>query len=130
MKQAFGVLAEDKNWPALVHCTQGKDRTGIITLLVLLSVLGDSDDVVRAMDYDYMLSNEGLKGVRQEIIDEMGPLGFTEESGWADAEAGWVESVVEFIKKNWGSAEYYLESIGVGNEVVEHLKGLLLIDYA
>lgn len=30
-------------YPVLIHCTQGKDRTGLIILLVLLLVLEDSD---------------------------------------------------------------------------------------
>jgi protein tyrosine/serine phosphatase len=35
VKQVFDVLADDRNWPVLVHCTQGKDRTGLIVMLVL-----------------------------------------------------------------------------------------------
>ncbi len=46
-------LAEADNLPTLIHCTAGKDRTGVAVALLLL-LLGVPDDVVIA---DYSLSN-------------------------------------------------------------------------
>ena len=45
----FGILAEQENLPVLLHCTAGKDRTGVSTAF-LLSVLGVSREVIEA-DY-------------------------------------------------------------------------------
>src|ERR1019366_1110953 len=52
-------LAQTETLPALVHCTAGKDRTGIVIAL-LLSVLGVPDEAI-ARDYhatDHFLSGE------------------------------------------------------------------------
>jgi protein-tyrosine phosphatase len=50
--RAIGRLAVPGALPGLVHCTAGKDRTGLVTALVL-EVIGVPDDVIAA---DYALS--------------------------------------------------------------------------
>ena len=51
--KAIGRLAVPGALPGLVHCTAGKDRTGLVTALVL-EVIGVPDDVIAA---DYALSH-------------------------------------------------------------------------
>ena len=43
---ALRIVAEPANYPILIHCTQGKDRTGLIVAFVL-HVLGVDEDTVR-----------------------------------------------------------------------------------
>lgn len=54
---AFGrvltMLADPQNYPTLLHCTAGKDRTGI-SIALLLALLGVPDETIVA---DYTLSN-------------------------------------------------------------------------
>lgn len=57
----FKVLLE-KRVPLLFHCSQGKDRTGIAAILIMLA-LGIDEKQIR---YDFMLSNT----YRKEIIDK------------------------------------------------------------
>ncbi|KAK6334209.1 hypothetical protein TWF696_002710 [Orbilia brochopaga] len=125
IRQTFQILADENKYPTLLHCTQGKDRTGLATVLILLAVLGDGDDALKAMDYDYMLSNEGLKSMRAQMLKEMVPLGYTEESGFADAEKGWVEAVVGFVQEE-GGIERYLELIGVTDLELRKIRENLL----
>ncbi|KAF3920571.1 hypothetical protein ABW21_db0200001 [Orbilia brochopaga] len=125
IRQTFQILADESKYPTLLHCTQGKDRTGLATVLVLLAVLGDGDEFVKAMDYDYMLSNEGLKFIRPEMVKEMIPLGFTEESGFADAEKDWVEAVVGFVREQ-GGIESYLDHVGVTEVELKKIRQNLL----
>ncbi|KAI1462182.1 tyrosine/serine protein phosphatase [Annulohypoxylon moriforme] len=49
------VLAPSST-PILVHCTQGKDRTGVIIALILMILSVPAS----AIDHDYMLSHAGL----------------------------------------------------------------------
>lgn len=51
--QIIERVADANNRPTLIHCTAGKDRTGVISAL-LLEILGVPDDVIIA---DYTLSN-------------------------------------------------------------------------
>lgn len=50
--------------PVLIHCTAGKDRTGVICALIL-SLCGVEDEIVA---HEYSLTNLGLKSRHLEII--------------------------------------------------------------
>ena len=77
------ALKENQSGAVLYHCSAGKDRVGIGTL-IFLSILGVSrEDIIK----DYLLTNQsyarviseakelGIKeGVAQEIIDTIEPL--------------------------------------------------------
>ena len=53
--EALAVLTDPAAYPAVIHCSVGKDRTGILVALVL-SLVGVADDDVVA---DYALSGMG-----------------------------------------------------------------------
>ena len=60
MQQGRGagqVFSHARNLPAVVHCTHGKDRTGLLVALLLL-LLGVSQ---KAVVRDYVLSEKELK---------------------------------------------------------------------
>ena len=68
----FADIAEERNQPALFHCTTGKDRTGWAAASMLM-LLGVSDeDVMR----EYLLTNEQLLPSFQPIFD-----GFASKGG-------------------------------------------------
>jgi protein-tyrosine phosphatase len=50
--EALAVLCQPGSYPAVVHCSAGKDRTGVLSALVL-GMVGVSDDQIAA---DYALS--------------------------------------------------------------------------
>ena len=53
----------NRDVPLLIHCTQGKDRTGIGAILVLLALGVNEKQII----YDYLLSNE----YRKTFIDKL-----------------------------------------------------------
>ena len=55
--EAFRALARPGGLPGLVHCTAGKDRTGILVALIL-DLLGVDDALIVE---DYLLSNSELR---------------------------------------------------------------------
>jgi protein tyrosine/serine phosphatase len=62
--QIFRYLANSPGEGALIHCTAGKDRTGIF-FGVLLSYLGVDKE---AIAHEYNLTESGLRGVREEVV--------------------------------------------------------------
>ena len=52
LARAVTILGAPDAWPTLVHCGGGKDRTGLLTALILDSVDVDEDDIVG----DYLAS--------------------------------------------------------------------------
>jgi protein tyrosine/serine phosphatase len=60
----FRYLAQNPGKGVLVHCTAGKDRTGIF-FGVLFAFLGVGRDDIAA---EYNLTELGLRGVREEVV--------------------------------------------------------------
>ena len=109
---AFRVMTDPVSLPAVFHCAAGKDRTGLIAAMVLMSVGVDLDLVVA----DYGLTNGAIERLRewasnnnpeylQKLIDTP-PVMLA-----ADPEA--MHSVLGDIVQKHGSMNRYLKSLGV-----------------
>lgn len=103
----FTLLSNPSNYPILVHCTQGKDRTGLVVLLVCL-LCGVGRDAVEG---DYMRSDVELEPEREARVKEIAKIGLP--AGFAGCEEGWVGVVSGWLDGEWGGVEGYLER-GVG----------------
>jgi protein-tyrosine phosphatase len=114
--QFFTLLADSSNLPMMVHCTQGKDRTGLTVLMAEL-LCGAS---VEAAKYDYMLSQNELLSEREERLVEIHSIGLPDE--FAGCDPALVEKVNEHIKEKYGSIEGYLEGVGVSREMQVKVK--------
>lgn len=64
LRQILTILARDDAWPALVHCTAGKDRTGVMIAL-LLGLAGVSAETIAA---DYALTARALASPELEVV--------------------------------------------------------------
>lgn len=121
VKAVFSVLASESNFPVLVHCTQGKDRTGLVVLLVLL-LCGVSEE---AIERDYMQSQEGLAPEREAKVEEVKSIGLPEH--FADCEIDWVRKVTHYIQAEWGGVDLYLEDCGVAQEYRQEVRQAMLL---
>ena len=108
----FEILANKDSLPVALHCTAGKDRTGVSTAF-LLSVLGVDRDLIEA---DYKLTN--LDTERQaDFIENSGgfPEGVDREA--MILAAGVPEDAMtvflDGVESRWGSVLGYLEEIGI-----------------
>lgn len=124
VKQVFDILGDEANWPTLVHCTQGKDRTGLIVMLLLF--LLDVD--VSAVDKDYMLSGPELEAERPGRIKEIESIGLSERFAFCPPDV--VERVHGHIQEKYGGVERYLQGAGVTAETVERVKKILRAEAA
>ncbi|KAF2141729.1 uncharacterized protein K452DRAFT_228414 [Aplosporella prunicola CBS 121167] len=113
------VLARPDAYPVLVHCTQGKDRTGLIVMLTLF-LLGADEEAVQT---DYMASGPALEPERDARVQEIAEIGLGDE--WADVAPGLVHAVKEWLDAEFGGVEGYLESIGVERATQERVKQIL-----
>lgn len=121
MRAIFARLADREAWPVLVHCTQGKDRTGLVVLL--LSRLAGVD--VEACAADYMLTQTELSADREKRLLETRRFGLPD--GFVDCEKGWVQHVLNYLDERWGGVEQYLKWCGVQDDDVLKVKGILTI---
>ncbi|KAF7326928.1 Tyrosine serine protein [Mycena venus] len=119
--EALEVFTDFKSYPVLIHCTQGKDRSGLVVMLILF-VLGVPLEQVKA---DYALSNEGLAPVRASMIKEVEEIGMTADYTKAPPEV--VETVWNFLQTEYGGVDEYLDAIGFGEQKRQTLRKLLLV---
>jgi protein-tyrosine phosphatase len=124
IRGALEVLAGASAQPAVFHCTAGKDRTGLLSAL-LLSLLGVPEDVVVA---DYALSGEAMERLRAKLIlkypDGKDVIADIDEVFSADP-ANMV-GLFTFLRERFGSIEAWSTAAGISPELVAQLKASLL----
>jgi protein-tyrosine phosphatase len=109
--KVLGELAKT-NGPALIHCTAGKDRTGV-TVAVLMTLLGASREDV---SHEYMRSNESVEAqLRRQKAREQAGKDVNGISGVDPAvlktmmgtDSSYMESMFREIDAKYGSFDGY-----------------------
>lgn len=81
MLAALMVFTNPDNYPIEVHCTQGKDRTGIVSAFIM-TIAGVSQDVIVN---DYTKTQKGLAPIYDAMLEEVRKSGLSEEFAQAPA---------------------------------------------
>ena len=117
----FGILSEIDNLPVVLHCTAGKDRTGVSTAF-LLSILGVSRDVIEA---DYLLTNLDTERQADFIESTVGyPEGYDRERmiAIAGVPETAMKDFLDGVESKWGTVIEYLEKIGITKEQMDMIR--------
>lgn len=118
------LLADPDRLPAIISCTAGKDRTGIV-VGVLLAMLSVPEETVLA---DYEQSAAGLATLRGRIIARLIGDGVPNIPAAAFAlEPAALAQVLEDIKLRHGTVTAYLIAAGAPVDIEQRL-GILLDD--
>lgn len=109
--------ADATNLPLLVHCTGGKDRTGIVIAL-LLHILGVPRATIVA---DYSLTNRAIEpllaSLRTGQVRQLAWLGIRLEHFYPllSARPALLEGALDYIDQTYGSVDAYLRGpVGLG----------------
>ena len=109
---------------AVYHCAAGKDRTGVISAIVL-GTLGVSDELIVA---DYALSGERIDEIIARVMSMKGYeetlKDMPEDTLHAKPES--MEEVLAGAASRWGSMEEYLREGGLEVDDVERLRAKCL----
>ena len=124
MKRIFEIISDENNLPALIHCTAGKDRTGIVVALIHLLCGVSEKDVL----HDYLLTNTFLKFGIKKLFREFRLLSLFNISmdtiqPLLEARADYLQEVLALMNKEYGSAaEYLTTGCGVDPGILKRLK--------
>ncbi|KAH6674919.1 tyrosine/serine phosphatase-like protein [Halenospora varia] len=124
-------LAYEPSKPLIVHCTAGKDRTGVICALVL-SLCGVDDEVVAQ---EYSLTEVGLTTEwKEKVIQHLmkNPvLKDNQQGAWnlISAKKANMLATLQLIKDEFGGAEGYVtEKCGLTKEEVKMIRSNLIVE--
>jgi len=123
---AIAELTSADAFPALVHCSAGKDRTGIVIALIL-AVLGVPDEVIAA---DYALSAIYLDPALTPAIGQLQAstgLGDQLTSALLASPPELILGVLAWIRAVAGSAEGYLHARGLTGAALTRLRAALIV---
>lgn len=126
--QILKLVSEKSNLPVLIHCTGGKDRTGIACALIQ-SALGMP---ARTVEYDYLISNERLRTMKTDVLKKLRFLflmGVSRNKFLPifEARSEYLDAAYGRIKNEFGTVDEYLRhGLGLTEQDRCRLSALLL----
>lgn len=122
---ALGLIADPANRAVLFHCAAGKDRTGVLAIVVL-ALLGVDDEQVAD---DYHLTQHGTarwlawaSTADPDLLEAMA----TQPPAYLAAPRDAALVTLDAVRRRHGSVEAYVAGIGVQDATVERLRSTLL----
>lgn len=116
-RKIFTLIAStDKN--IIFNCTAGKDRTGILSFLLLGLVNVSEKDILD----DYEISSENIYSSIRKIIKHN--PSFPKNLGYS--KRIYLQDFLEMFKKKYGDVENYLRVIGLEQKQIDKIKNKLI----
>jgi len=122
LKALFQRISDPENLPLLIHCSAGKDRTGVVASLIQL-VLGVPLETV--MD-DYLKTNGNLAAYTEDVFSRLSKLGYF-GIPWKKlygplfaARVDFINAALEQVKEEFGAIDEWLRR-GLGFSETEKL---------
>lgn len=123
--RAIEVLAEPDALPAVFHCSAGKDRTGVLSALVL-GFLRVPDEIIV---HDYALSGEAMVGMLEWLKKEYSDDVASVERYAPAVTSAHPEAMAEFLRllrEEQGGFDELADSLGV-SDAVKRLRSSLIV---
>lgn len=122
--EVMSAICEADAFPVLVHCTAGKDRTGVIAAL-MLDLAGVTDELIAE---DYALTGQYL-GPRMDAIRKNAAEAGRDMSAFEAlllSEPIAMMMTLRYLDETYGGAESYLRHIGLTDSQIAHLRTVLV----
>jgi len=123
--RVLSIVATRETHPVIIHCTAGKDRTGVL-VAVLLGLLGVDDETIVE---DYALSAIAMRRLRDKLIERY-PEGREMIEQADEMFSAAPENIIDLLAElrgQYGSIEAYAAAAGAGPDVVAGLRQHLLV---
>lgn len=118
-----GIISDQ---PVLVHCTVGKDRTGVVVAIALASAGVDIDAVVG----DYARTESLLPAQRNEAVvarlRQRHPEARYIEDLATRSPAPVMSSLLSRLSNSYGSAAEYLRAHGISDDEIDELRRVII----
>ena len=137
IKKFFEVLADESNYPVIIHCENGADSTGTMAFLINALLGVNEDDLIK----DFELSTfSKLSGARYRSKMNADGTAFDDTGVMQNDSEAFVAfgATINALKANYGipgkslsyAVENYLTScVGVSSKDIENVKRIMLSEY-
>ncbi|KAJ7133693.1 protein-tyrosine phosphatase-like protein [Mycena crocata] len=129
-EKVFRHMLDRPNEPYLIHCTAGKDRTGIFTAILLMLLGVSDDDIIK----NYALTAVGLEPYLPLLIERFKQQVTGQFDDWegamkmASARPETMTATLNMVREKYGSAEGWVTShTGLTKDDVKALRQNLLV---
>ncbi|GAM18971.1 hypothetical protein SAMD00019534_021460 [Acytostelium subglobosum LB1] len=116
------IMKNKDNYPIMYFCSLGKDRTGMVTA-ILLSCLGVPRDIIVA---DYAKSEGNLTAHLEQIKKYFNRVGLAKDE-FVRSPPEIMDGLLSWLVETFGSIANYLEVIGFKKEEQEQLRNNLIV---
>ncbi|MDP4269488.1 MAG: tyrosine-protein phosphatase [Bacteroidota bacterium] len=102
----FNYLSRKENYPVLIHCSNGNDRTGFVTAMIMQALGMPEDEIYE----DYLFSNDCIN-IRNEVQfgDQLPSEGQEALTILLSAQKDFLQYAFEKIRQENGSMDKYLQ---------------------
>lgn len=122
IRTLFETLADASALPAVVHCTAGKDRTGVVVALVLKTLSVPNSAIVA----DYAMTDRNMARLIESRAGEGQSISAMDiPAHYMRAVPETMEYFLATLEKRWGTVEDYLDAIDVARPVRESVRARL-----
>ncbi len=127
MRKCFDIFLKCKEGSTLFHCTAGKDRTGLITILFLDAFGADREDIKR----DYLATNDFLAPMTKWMSDKIAeqtddPVLVEQVTVLNSVYPEYADAIFEKIDSFGGSRKYLTDILGLSEEDMAELEAAYL----
>lgn len=120
VKTAFDIIADTEGC-TLFHCFAGKDRTGLLAMLLLGLVDVSAEDIMQnySVSYDLIKENPKIKAIIEKDIKNFGEAAIGKYHATPPSK---IKHGIDYISENYGTTENYLLACGVSKRNLEKIK--------
>jgi len=111
--------------PALFHCSAGKDRTGLMAMLILLVLGVERSDIITDFDLTNTYRTEARMAEMQPMYAEHG-LDVEDFRPMMSAPVPALHQALKWIDDHHGTAEAYLLNAGIDASVITQMRSELI----
>jgi protein-tyrosine phosphatase len=111
--EVFKIFVDHPYETILFHCSAGKDRTGIISGLLL--------DLVGCHDYDIVKDYSESYENNIEINEQLKTMMEEENEEYLKSSPRYMMELLDYLREHYGSSKEYLHNIGLSYDEIDEL---------
>lgn len=117
INKVINIMAKSKGG-VIYNCTAGKDRTGIISMILLLIANAYEDDIIVDYEVSYTYIRDFVRKIHAENINIPAFV------GRSNMEI--MEKTLKMFYKKYGSIDNYIHMIGINDKKIEKIRDMLI----